>query len=227
MIEVRKTETFAAWFDGLRDRQARLRVQVRIDRIATGNPGQHRVLSSGVCEMKIDHGPGYRVYYVQRGDVLVVLLCGGDKRTQGKDIEPPWRWHRRWRADMTLKTTPWDSAGYLKTETDRTAYLQACLEEAPGDPAFIAHALGVVARARNMSQLARDTGLTREGLYKALSDEGNPSFGTVLKVINALGYRLKVVREKKAVYSASPTAARPAAAKAAPRKTLKPKQRRA
>lgn len=99
---------------------------------------------------------------------------------------------------MTLKTTAWDSAEYLKTEADRTAYLQACLEEAPDDPAFIAHALDVVARARNMSQLARDTGLTREGLYKALSDEGNPSFGTVLKVVNALGYRLSVVRDKKA-----------------------------
>lgn len=105
---------------------------------------------------------------------------------------------------MTLKTTAWDSADYLKTEADRTAYLQACLEEAPDDPAFIAHALGVVARARNMSQLARDTGLTREGLYKALSDEGNPSFGTVLKVVNALGYRLSVVRDKKAPSVSTP-----------------------
>ena len=87
MIEVRKTETFAAWFDALRDRPARLRVQVRIDRLAIGNPGQHRALTGGVQEMKIDHGPGYRVYYVQRGDVLVVLLCGGDKRSQRKDIE--------------------------------------------------------------------------------------------------------------------------------------------
>lgn len=87
MIEVRKTEAFAAWFDSRRDRQARLRVQVRIDRLATGNPGQHRALTGGVLEMKIDHGPGYRVYYVPRGDVLVVLLCGGDKRTQSKDIE--------------------------------------------------------------------------------------------------------------------------------------------
>ena len=98
---------------------------------------------------------------------------------------------------MTLKTTPWDSADYLKTEADRTAYLKACLEEAPHDPAFIAHALGVVARARNMSQLSRDTGLTREGLYKALSEEGNPSFDTVLKVVNALGYRLALVSQKK------------------------------
>lgn len=98
---------------------------------------------------------------------------------------------------MKLKTTTWDSADYLKTEADIAAYLDACIEEAPDDAAFIAHALGVVARARNMSQLARDTGLTREGLYKALSGEGNPSFDTVLKVVNALGYRLAVVNVGK------------------------------
>lgn len=91
---------------------------------------------------------------------------------------------------MTLKTTAWDSAEYIKTDADRTAYLEACLEEAPDDPVFIAHALGVVARSRNMSQLARDTGLTREGLYKALSEQGNPSFDTVLKVVRAMGYQL-------------------------------------
>lgn len=87
MIEVRKTDAFAAWFEGLRDRTARLRIQVRIDRLASGNPGQHRSLTQGVSELKIDHGPGYRVYYHQRGDVLILLLCGGDKRTQRKDIE--------------------------------------------------------------------------------------------------------------------------------------------
>lgn len=97
---------------------------------------------------------------------------------------------------MALKTTPYDSAQYLRTEEERAAYLATCMEEAPGDAAFIAHALGVVARSRNMSQLARDTGLTREGLYKALSDSGNPSFDTVLKVVHALGYRLTVTPEK-------------------------------
>ena len=98
---------------------------------------------------------------------------------------------------MTLKTTRWDSAEYLKTETDMAAYLATCFEEAPDDPAFLVHALGVVARARNMSQLARDTGLTREGLYKALSAEGNPSFGTVLKVVEAMGYRFALVGKTK------------------------------
>ncbi|WP_370309549.1 addiction module antidote protein [Sinimarinibacterium flocculans] len=86
----------------------------------------------------------------------------------------------------------YDSADYLKTEEDIAAYLDAVMEEGGDDPAFIAHALGVIARARNMSQLARDTGLTREGLYKALSGEGNPSFATVLKVARALGLKLKL-----------------------------------
>lgn len=91
---------------------------------------------------------------------------------------------------MTLPTTHWDSAEYLKSDEDVRLYLEACLEEAGDDPVFIVHALGVIARARNMSQLARDTGLTREGLYKALSSEGNPSFSTVAKVARALGLRL-------------------------------------
>jgi probable addiction module antidote protein len=89
-----------------------------------------------------------------------------------------------------LKTTRWDSAQHLKTDEDMIAYLDACLAEAGDDPAFIAHALGVIARAKGMSQLARDTGLGRESLYKALSGEGNPSFGTILKVMHALGVRL-------------------------------------
>ena len=98
---------------------------------------------------------------------------------------------------MPLKTTPWDSADHLRTEEERASYLAAALEEAPGDAAFITSALGTVARSRNMSQLARDTGLTREGLYKALSPEGNPSFGTVLKVMHALGVQLTVSAKPK------------------------------
>ncbi len=84
----------------------------------------------------------------------------------------------------------WDAADYLKSEEDMAAYLQACIEEAPDDPALIAAALGDVARARGMVQLAKETGLTREGLYKALSKDGNPNFGTVLKVLHALGLKI-------------------------------------
>lgn len=84
----------------------------------------------------------------------------------------------------------YDSADYLNDEERIAAYMEAVMDEGGDDPAFIAHALGAVARARNMSQLARDTGLTREGLYKALSGEGNPSFATVMKVAHALGLRM-------------------------------------
>ncbi|MBF0434202.1 MAG: putative addiction module antidote protein [Magnetococcales bacterium] len=82
----------------------------------------------------------------------------------------------------------YDTAEYLKTEEDALLYLDACLED--GDAALTAHALGVIARARGMSQLARDTGISREGLYRALSADGNPEFSTVMRVIRALGIKL-------------------------------------
>jgi probable addiction module antidote protein len=93
-------------------------------------------------------------------------------------------------SELKIKTSRWDSAQHLKTEEDMIEYLDACLAEAGDDSAFIAHALGVIARAKGMTQLARDTGLGRESLYKALSGEGNPSFATILKVMRALGVNL-------------------------------------
>jgi len=91
----------------------------------------------------------------------------------------------------TIKLRKWDTVEYLKTEEDMELYLQACMEEAGDDASFIAKALGNIARAKGMSQLAKDTGLGRESLYKALSGEGNPSFGTILKVMHALGIKLQ------------------------------------
>jgi probable addiction module antidote protein len=88
------------------------------------------------------------------------------------------------------QTTPYDTADYLKTEEDIALYFDACLEEAGDDAAFVAKALGNIARARGMSQVAKDTGLARESLYRALSGEGNPEFATILKVIKALGLKL-------------------------------------
>ncbi|MEO8298191.1 MAG: type II toxin-antitoxin system RelE/ParE family toxin [Burkholderiales bacterium] len=87
MVEIRKSGWFERWFAALRDRQAQARITVRIRRLQEGNPGQHRVLTGGIVEMKIDFGPGYRVYYTQRGQQLVLLLVGGDKSTQPQDIE--------------------------------------------------------------------------------------------------------------------------------------------
>ena len=88
------------------------------------------------------------------------------------------------------KTTRYDVAEHLRTPEEMAAYLEACLDEAEGDAAFIAKALGDIARARGMTQVARDSGLSRESLYKALSGERSPDFDTILKVVNALGLRL-------------------------------------
>ena len=87
MIEIRKTDLFAQWLDTLRDLQARARVQVRIERLAAGNPGDVEPVGEGVSELRINYGPGYRVYFKKRGHDLIILLAGGDKATQAKDIK--------------------------------------------------------------------------------------------------------------------------------------------
>lgn len=86
-MRVEMTEVYREWINGLQDRAGRARVQVRVDRLVHGNPGQHRVLTDGVRELKISFGPGYRVYYTERGNVLIVLLAGGDKSSQARDIK--------------------------------------------------------------------------------------------------------------------------------------------
>ena len=85
-MRVEKTDVYGAWLDALKDRAGRARILVRVERLIHGNPGQHRDLTDGVSELKIDFGPGYRVYYAQRGTSLLLLLAGGDKSTQQKDI---------------------------------------------------------------------------------------------------------------------------------------------
>jgi putative addiction module killer protein len=87
MIEIRKTERFARWIDSLRDIRGRARILARIERLAGGNPGDVKRIRGGISEMRIDYGPGYRVYFKKRGKELIILLAGGDKSTQAKDIE--------------------------------------------------------------------------------------------------------------------------------------------
>lgn len=94
VIEVRKTEVFVQWLDGLRDIQARARIQARIERLATGNPGDVEPVGAGVSELRINYGPGYRVYFKTRGRELIILLAGGDKSTQAKDIKTALRFAR-------------------------------------------------------------------------------------------------------------------------------------
>jgi putative addiction module killer protein len=87
MIEVRQTEAFSGWLRRLRDGRAKARIAARIERMALGNRGDAKSVGKGVMEMRIAYGPGYRIYYVQRGAAIVILLCGGDKRTQRQDIK--------------------------------------------------------------------------------------------------------------------------------------------
>jgi putative addiction module killer protein len=87
VIEIIKSATFESWLVGLKDRQARLRVISRIERLSAGNPGDVKPVGAGVSELGLDHGPGYRVYFMQRGALVIVLLAGGDKRTQDADIK--------------------------------------------------------------------------------------------------------------------------------------------
>ncbi len=132
------------------------------------------------------------MYYTKIDHEIVLLLIGGNKGTQSGDIKKALhlaRNLREWKMSKT-DTTPFDVAEHLRTPEEMAAYLEATLEEADGDAAFIAKALGDIARAKGMSQVARDAGLSRESLYKALSGERVPGFDTILKVVRALGLKL-------------------------------------
>jgi len=87
MVDIKKTDVYARWLDDLRDIRARARVLVRVERLAAGNPGDVKSVGEGVSEMRIDYGPGYRVYFTRRGNEIIILLAGGDKSTQDADIK--------------------------------------------------------------------------------------------------------------------------------------------
>jgi putative addiction module killer protein len=97
MIVIRQTQEFSDWLDALRDRKGKAAIARRIDRLALGNPGDVRPVGEGLSELRVDYGPGYRVYYIQRGAMLILLLCGGDKSTQPKDIERARRLASNWK----------------------------------------------------------------------------------------------------------------------------------
>lgn len=191
MIEIRQTALYASWFSSLRDRAAKARIDIRIRRLSLGNPGDVKPVGEGVSELRIDYGPGYRAYFVQRERTVIVLLAAGDKTSQDRDIKKTLELAREIQEIIMknrVKTMPCDPSKHLETEADMAAYLEAAFEE--GDPALVATALGDIARAKGMAQIARDTGLRRESLYKALSSEGNPEFATIMKVVGALGLKL-------------------------------------
>jgi putative addiction module killer protein len=100
MLVVRSTREFDRWLKGLKDRSGRSRILLRLDRLAHGNPGQVAPIGRGLSELKINSGPGYRVYFLRQGDELILLLCGGDKSTQAKDISTAQELARQWQSDQ-------------------------------------------------------------------------------------------------------------------------------
>ena len=186
--------------DCLDDAVAETRILARIKRMQMGNLGDWKSVGGGVHEMRITHGRGYRIYFTRRGTKMVILLAGGTKRTQAADIAKAQRmasevWGKEERA---MKLTKFDAAAYLKSPRHMALYLDACIREGGDDPAFIASALGDIARARGMNDIAAEAGMTKAGLYKALSRKGNPSFGAILKVVHAMGLELHVTTRKRA-----------------------------
>lgn len=203
MAEVVSTDEFDTWLTKLKDLRNKARIIRRLDRLAGGNPGDVRPIGKGLSELRLNVGPGYRVYYLQDGAQLILLLCGGDKSTQRNDITKAHEIADEWRTDdkaaegehamsMSEKYKRFDAADHLKNLDDVALFLEVALEDSAEDPSAVPHALGIIARSQNMSELARRVDMSRDGLYKALSADGNPTWSTILKVTHALGLRLEL-----------------------------------
>lgn len=191
--QVVQTETFAAWHTGLRDMRAKVAIARRIERIQAGTLGDVKSLGGVVSELRVDIGPGYRLYFTMRKRVVVILLCGGDKKTQRADIRHAQKNGRRGvivkaKAKKNEKLVPFDMAAFLDSPEAIAEYLTQVL--ADGEPDELLRALGHIAKARGMAQIAEDAGMGRESLYKALAPGAHPRYDTVLKVMRSLGVRL-------------------------------------
>lgn len=218
MYEVRISPSFAAWLDDLPDIPARDAIAARIARLRRGLLGDRRSIGDRISELRIDVGQGYRLYYTMRGRTLVLLLCGGSKKTQKVDIRKAEAMakaaetkkkdlgssrvreqHTGYAAtkeepivtDEDLTFAPFDLADYLERKSSQIYLLRDAL--ASGHPGYIADAIGAVARARGLTNLERETGIKRQTLNKSLSLKGNPTLETLVTVLGALGLRLEVV----------------------------------
>ncbi len=169
----------------MKDNIAKIAILRRLDRIGQGNFGDSKFVGESVFELRFDIGEGYRVYFTNKKENIVFLLAGGKKNTQQEDIREAIELAQE--GDFTM-TTKFDVADYLDTKELQDGYLEAVAKE--NDPAELIKAIKTVARAKGMSKTANDAGITREGLYKALSPDGNPAFYTVWQILASIGYTL-------------------------------------
>ncbi len=194
MFTVLQTEEFVAWLDGLKDKRGQVRIAARLRQAEAGNLGDWQPVGGDVSEMRVDFGPGYRLYFTRRGRILVVLLNGGNKSTQKRDIR---RAHKlaseigdpmtKAKSKATPKLVAFDAARYLDNDKAIAEYMTAVLET--GDADLLLLALADVARAKGMAKVAQDSGLGRESLYKALAPGAKPRFETIVKVAKAHGVK--------------------------------------
>ena len=172
--------------------EVRARVQIRIDRIEMGNFGDHHSVGSGVSELRLDFGPGYRVYYGRDGADLVVLLGGGDKGRQRRDIRQAQAYWNDYRKEQQHAGEAHNASDYLDTPEAVAAYLNAALEEMDDDPRLLMKAFRNVAEARGgITRLAATANLDRVALSRALSGQRNPRLDTITKVSAACGVKLR------------------------------------
>jgi putative addiction module killer protein/probable addiction module antidote protein len=213
-----RSSVFSDWLNGLKDQKAKARILHRLSQASLGNFGDCEPVGEGVSEMRIHHGPGFRVYFVRHGAAVYVLLCGGDKSSQrqgkahGHGIEGEWAMKktkakgnvkRSATANAKAKVTyaPFEVADYLESEEAIAEYLSlAARDENPG---VLLKALGDVAKARGMAEVAKASGLGRESLYKTLAPGAKPRFETIATIMRALNVGFSVesrlpVRAKKA-----------------------------
>lgn len=191
MFTILASDAFRGWLKRLRDVQGRARVLARIVGAENGHFGDSRPVGDGVMEMRIHAGPGYRIYYTRTGYTVYLLLVGGDKSSQTQDIRPG-QAHGAGASGRKAMNEfrKFDAAEYLDSDEMIAAFLTAALEE--DDPDTFIAALGTVARARGMAQIAKDAGVGRESLYKALAPGSKPRHETVRKVLRALGVKFTV-----------------------------------
>ena len=156
-----------------------------------GSFGDCKQLSGNLFELRFFFAGGLRIYYTIRAEKIVLLLAGGGKATQHKDIATAEKLMRETECNSMNKTSLFDIAEHLETDDDIRGFLHEVA--ATGSEADFIHALGIAARAKGMTEVAKRAGVTRASLYKSLSSTGSPKFDTVVKVLEALGCRLAVV----------------------------------
>ena len=185
MIQLLQTETYQKWEARLRDKRARTIIAARLMRLTEGLPGDVEPVGEGVSELRIHHGPGYRVYFSAEETLWFCCCVWATKALSLAMLMPQRNSRKNGVIKMIEKLTTFDPAAALVNDEEIAFFMADAFET--GDSAYIAKALGVVARAKGMTEIAQKTGLSREQLYRSFSERGKPTLNTTLAVMRALG----------------------------------------